>query len=189
MSGYIEALANVIIDIKPDRGHRVLMQIQPGWIHSGTDFFITDAGLVGSETTIGNFEHFSEKGIPEFVRMRRATQDAANIDQWCAIMKKGNNGGYANAWLVGDVQAGEIARLELGLKHIGFERTKDGFFIGSNIAEDPRILRLETSTKDDDIRLSSVARRVRWKQLMKENAGRIDLELAKKWKGTASTLA
>ncbi len=183
MDDYVEALANVVIDIMPVKGHRILMQTQPGWIHSGTDFFITDAGLVGSETTIGDFFHFSEKGVPEFVRMRRATQDATNIDQWCAIMKKGNNGGYANAWLIGDVNSGEIARLELGLKYIGFERTNDGFFIGSNIAEDPHILRLETTSNDSDIRSSIVARRVRWKQLMSENAGKIDLELGEKMEG------
>ena len=183
MDDYVEALANVVIDIKPAAGHRILMQTQPGWIHSGTDFFITDAGLVGSETTIGDFEHFSEKGVPEFVRMRRATQDATNIDQWCAIMKKGNNGGYANAWLIGDVNSGEIARLELGLKYTGFERTKDGYFTGSNIAEDPHILRLETTSNDSDIRSSIVARRVRWKQLMSENAGKIDLELGEKMEG------
>jgi hypothetical protein len=183
MADYVDALAYVIIDIRPAKGHRILMQTQPGWIHSGTDFFITDAGLVGSETTIGGFQHFSEKGVPEFVRMRRATQDAANIDQWCALMRKGNNGGYANAWLVGDVNTSEIARLEQGLKYTGFERTNDGYFIGCNIAEDPHILRLETDVKDGDIRLSSVARRVRWKQLMKENAGKIDLELGKKMEG------
>ncbi len=183
MDDYIEALANVVLDIKPAKGHRILMQTQPGWIHSGTDFFITDAGLVGSETTIGDFEHFSEKGVPEFVRMRRATQDATNIDQWCAIMKKGNNGGYANAWLIGDVNSGEIARLELGLKYTGFERTKDGYFTGSNVAEDPHILRLETTSNDSDIRNSDIARRVRWKQLMSENAGKIDLELGEKMEG------
>ena len=183
MDEYVEALANVIMDIQPAAGHRLLMQTLPGFIHSGTDFFITDAGLVGSETTIGGFTHFSEKGIPEFVRMRRATQDATNIDQWCAIMKKGNNGGYANAWLIGDVNSGEIARLELGLKYVGFERTKDGFFVGSNIAEDAHILRLETTTKDTDIRNSDIARRVRWKQLMKTNAGKIDLDLAEKMEG------
>jgi Phospholipase B len=183
MDDYVEALANVVIDIKPATGHRILMQTQPGFIHSGTDFFITDAGLVGSETTIGDFQHFSETGIPEFVRMRRATQDATNIDQWCAIMKKGNNGGYANAWLIGDVNSGEIARLELGIKYNGCERTKDGYFIGSNVAEDPHILRLETTTKDEDIRTSGVARRVRWKQLMSENAGKIDLELGEKMEG------
>jgi hypothetical protein len=183
MDQYIEAIENVIIDVKPAQGHRILMQTQPGWIHSGTDFFITDAGLVGAETTIGGFQHFSERGVPEFIRMRRATQDAANIDQWCAIMRKGNNGGYANAWLLGNVNTGEIARLELGLKYTALERTNDGFFIGCNIAENLRILRLETDAKDDDIRLSAIARRVRWKQLMKQNAGKIDLELGEKMEG------
>jgi hypothetical protein len=179
MGGYADSSWNVILDIQPDRGHRILMQSGPGWIHSGTDFFITDAGLVGAETTIGGFKGFDEKGTAEFVRMRRATQDASSIDEWCAIMKKGNNGGYANAWLLGDVNTNEIARLELGLKHVRFEKKKDGYFIGSNVAEDLKILRFETSRQETDIRLSSVARRVRWKQLMGQHAGKIDLELAK----------
>jgi hypothetical protein len=183
MSDYVLAIANVILDIVPAKGHRLLMQAQAGWIHSGTDFFITDAGLVGSETTIGGFHGFTEKGVPEFARMRRATQDAGSIDQWVEIMQQGNNGGYANAWLIGDVNTKEIARLEQGLKHTALERTKDGYYLGSNIAENLRILRLETDTHDTDIRLSSVARRVRWKQLMRQYAGRIDLELAKTMEG------
>jgi hypothetical protein len=177
--GYTIADANVVLDLKPAKGHRILMQVFPGWIHSGTDFFVTDAGLVGSETTIGDFTSFDDKGVPEFARMRRATQDAASIDEWCAIMKRGNNGGYANAWLLGDVNTNEIARLELGLKYVGFEKKKDGFFVGSNIAEDLKILRFETTSNDTDIRDVSIARRVRWKQLMKENAGKIDVAKAK----------
>jgi len=181
MFGYPEADMNVVLAIVPARGHRIVMQAAPGWIHSGTDFFITSAGLVGSETTIGGFTAFDEKQVPEFVRMRRATQDASSIDEWASIMKRGNNGGYANAWLIGDVNTNEIARLELGLKYVGFEKKRDGFFIGSNIAEDLKILRLETDRDDGDIRLSSVARRVRWKQLMKEYVGKIDVELAKRF--------
>src|SRR5438046_447553 len=83
-------------------------------------------GLVGAETTIGGFHGFKEKAIPEFVRMRRATQDASSIEQWCEIMKRGNNGGYANAWLLGDVNKNEIACLELGLKHVAFEKKLEG---------------------------------------------------------------
>jgi hypothetical protein len=181
MVDYPEATANVILDVLPEKGHRILMQTWPGWIHSGTDFFVTDAGLVGSETTIGGFDGYEEKGIPEFVRMRRATQDATSIDEWCDVMKRGNNGGYANAWLLGDVRSGEIARLELGLKHIGLERKRDGFFVGSNIAEDLKVLRLETEANESDVRLSSVARRVRWKKLMAQYAGKIDLKLAKRF--------
>ena len=32
-------------------------------------------------------------------------------------MLDGNNGGYANDWLIGDNKTGEIALLELGLKN------------------------------------------------------------------------
>jgi hypothetical protein len=183
MGGYWEPDCNVILDILPDKGHRILMQGVPGLIHSATDFFITDAGLVGSETTIGEFSGFDPKGIPEFSRMRSATQYASSIDEWCKIMKKGNNGGYANAWLIGDINTNEIARLELGLKYTGFEKKKDGYFVGSNVAEDLNILRFETTRDETNIKLSSVSRRVRWKQLMKENAGKIDIKLAETMEG------
>jgi hypothetical protein len=181
MMDYNDVFPNVIEDILPAKGHRILWQTEPGWIHSGTDFFITDAGLVGSETTIGDFEGFETNAIPEFVRMRRATQDAGSIDQWCETMQHGNNGGYANAWLLGDINTREIARLELGLKQVGLEKKNDGYFVGSNVAEDLKLLRLETGTKETDIRTSGVARRVRWKQLMKRNAGRIDAALAQEF--------
>jgi hypothetical protein len=113
--------------------------------------------------------------------MRRATQDAGSIDEWCTIMKKGNNGGYANAWLVGDINTKEIARLELGLKYIGFERKKDGFFTGSNVAVNMKILRFETIRDETDIRHMGVSRKVRWAQLMKQYAGKIDSEKAKQF--------
>jgi hypothetical protein len=183
MTSYTSADCNIILDIVPQHGHRILMQGSPGWIHSGTDFFITDAGLVGAETTISGFSGFNTDGIPEFVRMRRATQDALTIDEWCMIMRAGNNGGYANAWLIGDTKTNEIARLELGLKQVGFERTRDGCFFGSNVAENLKILRLETSMKETDIRNSDVARRVRWKQLMKQYRGKITLARAKSFEG------
>lgn len=181
MQDYQDALPRIIQDLVPAHGHRILWQTSPGWIHSGTDFFITDAGLVGSETTIGEFDGFDTNGVPEFARMRRATQDAGSLDEWAAIMKRGNNGGYANAWLLGDVNTKEIARLELGLKHVAYEKKHDGYFLGSNVAEDPKILRFETDTHETDIRDSSVARRVRWKQLMKRYAGKINLPLAERF--------
>jgi hypothetical protein len=181
--GYPEADANVILDVQPEKGNRILMQTFPGWIHSGTDFFVTSGGIVGAETTLSNFHSFDEKGIPEFVRMRRATQDASSIEEWCSIMKAGNNGGYANAWLLGDLKVNTIARLELGLKYVGFEKTSDGVFYGSNIAEDLRILRLETTSNDVDIRRSPVARRLRWRMLVKEYSGTIDAARAKTFLG------
>lgn len=180
---YTLATVNVVLDVLPAKGHRILMQTSPGWIHSGTDFFVTDAGLVGSETTMGGFQRYAAAGIPEFVRMRRASQDAGSIDGWCAILRKGNNGGYANAWLLGDIRTGEIARLELGLNYVGFDHATDGYFVGSNVAENLGILRMETNVNDGDIRNPNIARRVRWKQLMRENAGRIDVEVAERMLG------
>src|SRR5258706_8001432 len=43
---------NVMLDIKPDTGHRLLMQSYPGGIESGTDWYQNDAGVVLTETTI-----------------------------------------------------------------------------------------------------------------------------------------
>jgi hypothetical protein len=181
MNSYPEADFNVILDLVPARGHRMLMQTTARWIHSGPDFFITSAGLIGTETTIGGFGGFDEKGIPEFVRFRRATQDASSIDEWASVMRRGNNGGYANSWLIGDVNTNEIARLVIGLRYTSLEKKLDGFFTGSNIAEDLRILRLETNMNSEDIRDNTVSRRLRWNQLMAQFAGKIDLELAKRF--------
>lgn len=183
MSGYYLPSCNIILDIVPNNGYHILWQTLPGFIHSDTDFFVTSAGLLGSETTIDWFYPFHKKGIPEFSRMRHATQYASTIDEWCEIMKKGNNGGYANAWLIGDINKNEIARLELGLKYVGFEKKKDGYFIGSNVAEDLKILRFETKSNETNIKISDIARRVRWKQLMREKEGKINLNLAKAFEG------
>ena len=58
MSSFYYPDCNVILDILPEKGYRILMQSVAGLIHSETDFFITSAGLVGSETTIGGFFPF-----------------------------------------------------------------------------------------------------------------------------------
>ena len=90
-----------------------------------------------TETTISGFSGFDPNGVPEFVRARKAMQYAASIDDFARIMKEGNNGGYANNWLVADRKTNEVASLELGLKNVTLQRTKDGFFVGSNFPADP----------------------------------------------------
>jgi hypothetical protein len=179
-SGYLDgARWNVVFDIRPARGQRILMDGYPGLIHSGDDFGVNAAGIVITETTITGFKGFDPKGVPEFVRARRALQYAASIDDFDRIMRAGNNGGYANAWLVADTTSGEIARLELGLRNVTLERTKDGYFTGANFPVNPKLAAEETSFKLGDPGLSANARRVRAEQLMRENAGRIDLAVAK----------
>jgi hypothetical protein len=172
--------SNIIVDIVPDKGHRILMQSWGPLIYSGTDFFITSAGLLGTETTIGGFTGFNEKGTPVFERARKAMQYANNIDEWAQIMIENNSGAYANSWLLGDIKTNEIARLELGLKHHSLEKKTDGYISGSNVTDNLGILREETKEATyDDIRNSRVARRERWKQLMNKYYGKIDVEIAK----------
>ena len=128
----------MMFDIQPAHGHRILMDGEPGVITSQDDFGVNDAGLMITETTITQFEGWNPDGIPEFVRSRKAMQYASTIDEYASLIKEGNNGGYANDWLIGDRKTGEIAYLELGLKNTPLWRTKDGYFISSNFARDPQ---------------------------------------------------
>jgi len=172
----------IVFDIKPTHGYRILMDGAPGIITSDDDFGINSSGIMVTETTISGFVGWDSDGVPEFVRSRRALQYAGSIDQYVAIMRKGNNGGYANDWLIGDRKTGEIAYLELGLKHTPLWRTKNGYFVSSNFARDPALIKDETAGYDpNDMASSPNARHVRWLQLMKQYKGQIDVPLAEKF--------
>jgi Phospholipase B len=174
----------IIFDIQPTRGYRILMDGFPGVIASDDDFGINSDGLMITETTITQFEGWDPNGKAEFMRARKAMQYAGSIDEYTRIMLDGNNGGYANDWLIGDRKTGEIAQLELGLKAYKLWRTKDGVFSGSNWARDPKVLKLDTPKFDfNDLSSSPNARRVRWEQLLNENKGKIDVTLAQQMLG------
>jgi hypothetical protein len=179
-SGYLEGSRwNVIFDLRPTAGHRILMDGMPGLIHSGDDFGINSAGLAITETTITGFVGFDPTGVPEFARARKAMQYAATIDDFDRIMRAGNNGGYANAWLVADENTGEIARLELGLRNVTLERTKDGYFAGANFPVSPKLAAEETKFRLDDPSLSANARSTRADQLLQASVGKVDVAFAK----------
>ena len=182
-SSYAEgARWTVIFDIQPASGHHILMDGTPGVITSQDDFGVNDAGLLITETTITQFEGWDPDGKPEFVRSRKALQYAGSIDEYVAIIKEGNNGGYANDWLIGDRKTGEIAYLELGLKNTPLWRSKDGYFVSSNFARDPELIKTETGGFDlNNLASSPNARRVTWEKKMAESKGRIDVELAEQF--------
>jgi Phospholipase B len=172
---------NVILDIQPSQGQRMFMQAVPGYIDSFTDFFVTGAGIMGTETTIGGYSDYDPNEEAEFFRVRKAMQYANNLDEFVQLMQKKNNGGYANSWLFADINTSEIMRFEQGLKYQNVERTKDGYFVGCNAPFDPVLRNLECSdTGFFDIRMPAGARRVRLTQLMEEQRGEIDIEEAKK---------
>jgi hypothetical protein len=167
---------NVIADIVPAKGHRILMDGMPGGIHSGDDFVVNGAGLVYTETTMGTFKGFREAGTPEFMRARRAAQYAESIDDFVRIMSEDNNGAYANDWLIGDTKTGEIAKYELGLVNQRLWRTKDGYFVGSNFPSDEKVIAEETTFDPKDKTQSVLVRKARWEQLMTDYKGYIDVE-------------
>ncbi len=171
--------SNIILDIKPDKGHRMIMQTSPCWIWSGTDFFVTSQGIIGTETTIGGFIPY-EKKFPIGYRIRKAMQYGNTLDEYCEILLHENSGDYANSWLFGDINSNEILRIELGLKYHNIERTKNGFFIGFNAPYDERIRNLEVNNSGFyDIRRHQGARLVRLGDLMDEHKGKINIEIAK----------
>jgi len=174
----------VIFDIQPTHGYRILMDGFPGVIASDDDFGMNSDGLMVTETTISQFEGWDPNGKPEFMRARKALQYAGSIDEYTRIMLEGNNGGYANDWLLGDRKTGEIAQFELGLRAYKLWRTKDGVFSGSNWARDPKVLKEDAPQFDpNNPETSPNARRVRWEQLLNENKGKLDVSLAEQMLG------
>lgn len=171
----------IIFDIVPQHGQRILMDGFPGVIASDDDFGINDAGIMITETTITQFEGWDPKGKPEFMRARKALQYSKSIDDYVRIIKEGNNGGYANDWLIGDRNTGEIAYLELGLKNTPLWRTKDGYFVSSNFARDPKVIREETTFDPNDASSSPNARHNRWEELMKQSKGKVDVPMAQQF--------
>jgi hypothetical protein len=172
---------NIVVDIVPQKGHRIMMDAFPGYIHSGDDFAMNDAGILNTETTITQFKGFKESGTPEFMRARKATQYAESIDDFVRIMTADNNGGYANTWLIGDLRSNEIARFDLGLKHHKVWRTHDGVFVGSNFGTDEKMLSEETTFDTANKTSSPNARKTRWGQIMEAHKGKINIELAKEF--------
>ena len=170
---------NIIFDIKPQKGYRILMDGLPGVIVSDDDFGINSAGIMITETTITGFTLFDPAGSPEFFRARKALQYSNSIDDYVRIMLDQNNGGYANDWLIGDNKTGEIALFELGLKEHSVRRTKDGYYVGSNFPVDEKLARRETNFDFNNLGGSPLARRTRWEQLVAQHKGNIDVERVK----------
>ena len=157
--------------------YNMLMQTFAGGIFSSTDFFVTSANIIGTETTIGGFHAF-ELHAPSCVRCRKAMQYSGTLDEYVTNLRLNNSGDYANTWYIGhtkskDSKSGEIRpeimRIELGLKYVNVEKKTNGFFIGFNACYDARIRNLECSNDGFfDIRRHSGARRVTLNEKIKE---------------------
>ncbi len=145
-SGYTGVHFNVIADVVPTTGQRLVFQTFPGGIHSGTDFYMNDAGLVFGETTTRQTP-FEPSGTPQSNRARRAAQYAKSIDDVARILREGNNGLYTNDWPMADVKSDEVAILLLGTRESRLWRSGEdpapfgtpGFFFSNNTARDAAV--------------------------------------------------
>ena len=183
-SDYVTAqFFNINMCIIPEEGSSFIMQTAPGFIASGTDWFISSSGIIGCETTISNITYVPDfkNGYPYFCRIRKAMQYGNTIDDYIKIMRSYNAGDYACSWLLGNIKTNEIALLEIGLKHHSVHRTKNGFFYGMNSVLNETIR--ETETNDTDLfndKTSSGSRNYRLHQLLTEKYyGKLNIQNAK----------
>jgi len=186
---YSSNFYNVWLDVKPTRGHRVLMCAFPGGIQSGMDYYLNDAGLLMAETTITQ-TRFDIKGQSETSRIRQAMQYADNIDAAVAILKKGNNGLYTNEWLLADINANEIALFELGTHKSRLLRSSKnewygdtpGFYWGCNNTKGLD-LRLETipgvNARPANLVFHPSDRDILWQRLYHKHKGKIGVPFGK----------
>ncbi len=177
---------NVLLDIKPSSGHRMIIQSYPGGIESGTDWYQNDAGIVLTETTI-NQTPFNPQGTPVAFRARMAIQYSDSIDDVVRYLSTRNNGLYTNEWIIGDAKTNEIAIYDLGTDHTRLWRSSKnqwfgntpGFYWGDNNAKDLSV-RLEDYPdphgEPDYIPYVPGPRDMAWQELYRKYRGKIDAQ-------------
>ncbi|MCX6580909.1 MAG: C45 family autoproteolytic acyltransferase/hydrolase [Candidatus Aminicenantes bacterium] len=151
-SGYTGVHWNIICDVAPDKGFRLVYETFPGGIHSGSDFYINAAGIMIGETTVSQTP-FDMDGTPQSNRIRKAAQYASGIDDVVRILSYKNNGLYTNDWLIGDAKTNEIAIFLLGTKKSKLWRSRSADFPGGTKG----FLWSDNNTKDDEVRKEYIA--------------------------------
>jgi Phospholipase B len=181
--GYVSHF-NVWIDIQPEKGHRVVFQTFPGGIQSGLDYYISDSGLIVTETTIAQ-TRFNSTGKALASRIRQAVQYADSIDRAVEILADESNGLYTNQWLLGDIKTNEIAMFELGTRRTKLWRSSrhewpdgtTGFYWGCNNIRDPEVFKEtvpDLGGKPANLVRYPRTRDKAWLVLFDKHKGRID---------------
>jgi hypothetical protein len=187
-NGYTGVHFNVVLDVVPARGHRLVFQTFPGGIHSGTDWYMNGAGVLISETTVAQTP-FDPAGSPQSNRIRRAAQYATSIDHAVKLLSEGNNGLYTNDWPMADVRRNETAIFLLGTHRQKLWKSSDrpapfgspGFLWANNNARDPAV-RQEYAVQPDGAPFDAVFaawdRDIAFRRLWADRNGKLDLKAA-----------
>jgi hypothetical protein len=196
--------SNMILRIEPEKGdgYAMVMQTMPGGVFSMTDFFVTGAGIIGTETTISGFNAFQFRD-PICCRIRECMQYGRTLEEYAERLQKRNSGDYACSWMFGDTRGKpRIMRVELGLNYVNVETTQNGVFIGFNSTYDERIRNIECTDALSsqaathatgagaidggggsgwrDVSTSIGNRRVQLEKLTEKYRGRIDTDVMKR---------
>ncbi len=198
-SYYIAQRWNVILDIEPSNGHRLIIATSPGYIWSDEDYWQNDVGIAMIETTFIQ-GIYKLKGLPLAIRARMAIQYGNSIDDVINFLLKENTGVMNAQWLIADAKEKEIALLEFGLYNYNVIRKKDGFLWSANNPFDfwvrREILGYEV-LKAPIFRLAHIIlnatgyqyytlfytpseRDIKFEELGKKYYGKIDVEIVKK---------
>jgi len=175
---------NVITDVEPSDGYRLVYHTFPGGIHSGADFYLNEAGIAFGETTVAQTP-YEANSTPQSNRARKAAQYASSIDDVERILWENNNGMYTNDWPIADFKTGEAAILLLGTHKKKLWRTSEdmnpfgtpGFLWANNNNRDPEVRKEYVAQPDDrpfDLMFSPWNRDVAFNEFYAENKGRID---------------
>ena len=182
--GYTGVHWNVITDVVPTDGNRLVYHTFPGGIHSGADFYLNSAGIIIGETTVSQTP-WEPDSTPQSNRIRKAAQYANSIDDVERILWDGNNGMYTNDWPIADIKTGEVAILLLGTHSKKLWRTGEdmapfgtpGFLWANNNNRDPEVRKEYLAQPDDrpyDLMYSPWNRDIAFNEFYAENAGSID---------------
>jgi hypothetical protein len=182
--GYTGAHWNIICDVEPTDGHRLVYQTFPGGIHSGADFYINDSGIMIGETTVAQTP-FNPDGSPQSNRIRKAAQYGESIDDVVKILTTNNNGMYTNDWLIGDTKNDEIAVLLLGTNKYKLWRSTENDFYGdtkdfywcNNNSKDPEVKKEYISNPENapyDLIFAPWNRDIAFNEFYNEYKGRMD---------------
>ncbi len=186
-NGYTGVHWDVIVDVVPQRGERLVFQTFPGGIH----WYMNAAGMVVAETTVGQTP-FRAEGTPQSNRARRAAQYGTSIDEVSRILRENGNGLYTNDWTIADAKTDEAADLLLGTAASRLWRTGSpghvfdtpgglaDFVWANNNTRDPAVRREYAVATDDgpaDMAFGAWNRDVAfWRFYEQYGKGHIDLE-------------
>jgi hypothetical protein len=182
--GYTGVHWNVITDVVPSDGNRLVYHTFPGGIHSGADFYLNSAGIIIGETTVSQTP-WEADSTPQSNRIRKAAQYANSIDDVERILWDGNNGMYTNDWPIADIKTGEVAILLLGTHSKKLWRTGEdiapfgtpGFLWANNNNRDSEVRKEYLAQPDDrpfDLMFSPWNRDIAFNEFYDTHAGTID---------------